>query len=110
MNQFDVKEYNKMCAEFLGGIEYIPKPWYYFPIHQRHWFFPNRLEPNRFVAKMLKFDTDWNWIMEVVEKIKTLNVESQKHDDLTHLFITSSKKRVVQAIWEFLNWYKTQTT
>ena len=146
MKQFDIKEYNKMCAEFLGGTEYIPKPWYYFPRYQRHWFFPNRLEPNRFTSKMLKFHTDWNWIMEVVEKIESLD-DSEKHyqwkdvnntnrsnfngysvdiegnDCLIWLGLEldpleclakskgkTKKEAVVTAIWEFLNWYKTQTT
>jgi len=102
--EFNKEEYNKLCAEFLGGIEYIPKPWYYFPRYQRHWFFPNRLEPNRFISKMLKFDTDWNWIMEVVEKIESLHVDNY----VTTLPMIAKKEPVVQAIWEFLNWYNEQ--
>jgi hypothetical protein len=128
--EFNKEEYNKLCAEFLGGIEYIPKPWYYFPRYQRHWFFPNRLEPNRFNSKMLKFDTDWNWIMEVKTKICTLNsidefntcydsvsngffcVISPSHNNTFNLFQTpillTEKEAVVQAIWIFLNWYNEQ--
>jgi len=99
MKEFNKEEYNKMCAEFLGGI--------YDSNLKRYWFrLPIVLFPT---IEELKFDSDWNWIMEVVEKIKTLpyeEVESQEYDDLSHLFITSSKKRVVNLIWHFLNWYK----
>jgi hypothetical protein len=129
--QFNKEEYNKLCAEFLGGVEYIPKPWYYFPRYQQHWFFPNRLKPNRFNSKMLKFDTNWNWIMEVVEyipqKVQGINVSIHPNSCLITdtgvrgqlsldasenivrvLDAENSKEAVVQAIWEFLNWYNKQ--
>ncbi len=57
----------------------------------------------------LKYDSDWNEIMEVVEKIKSIDLKlSVEHDEVTGLFITSSKKMVVQKIWEFLLWYNQQ--
>jgi hypothetical protein len=98
MKEFNLEEYNKMCAKFLGW-EF--QHGYYNPDHLHEYSFKT--------TEDLKFNSDWNWIMEVVDKIKTLpyeEVESQKYDDLSHLFITSSKKRVVNLIWHFLNWYK----
>jgi hypothetical protein len=65
----------------------------------------------------LKYDTDWNWIMEVVEKIERLGYTDVFDIDKTHVFIrygnhlifkpitTTKKEAVIQAIWEFLNWY-----
>jgi hypothetical protein len=75
----------------------------------------------------LKYDSDWNWIMEVVEKIESIGFNfnlikngdnyaeirsSSCYDekisdsmDLEKEYI-SKKEAVVQAIWEFLNWYK----
>jgi hypothetical protein len=112
--EYKKEEYNKLCAEFLGAIEYIPKPWYYFPRYQQHWFFPNRIAPNRFVTKMLKFDTNWNWIMEVVEKINSVDVYKNNPSDTTLAIIreemrtflgVSNKEAVVHSIWEFLNLY-----
>jgi len=98
MKEFNLEEYNKMCSEFL---EWEFQHGYYNPDHLHEYSFKT--------TEDLKFHSDWNWIMEVVEKIKTLpyeEVESQEYDDLSHLFITSSKKRVVNLIWHFLNWYK----
>ena len=119
MKESNKEEYNKLCAEFLGAVEYVPKAWYYFSRYRRHWFFPSRFEPNRFTTKMLRFDSDWNWIMEVVEKIEQLgfDVNIFEHDAtikkgseyvvVTHASkIKTKKEAVVQAIWKFLNWYK----
>ena len=67
----------------------------------------------------LKYHSDWNWIMEVVEKIEQLgfDVNIFEHDAtikkgseyvvVTHASkIKTKKEAVVQAIWKFLNWYK----
>jgi hypothetical protein len=62
MKEFNLEEYNKMCAEFLGGT--------YDSNLKRYWFrLPIVLFPT---IEELKFDSDWNWIMEVVEKIETI--------------------------------------
>lgn len=130
VKEFNKEEYNKMCAKFLGAIEYIPKPWYYFPRYQQHWFFPIRFEPNRFTTKMLKFDSDWNWIMEVKTKmctLKSIDEFNTCYDSVSNGFFCvifpaykntfnvfqtttflTEKEAVVQAIWEFLNWYNEQ--
>lgn len=88
MKEYNKEEYNKMCAEFLG-----------FEISENEECFklPNK---NGWV-KLSIFHSDWNWIMEVVEKIQE-----------THVVCSigkSNKEAVVQSIWNFLNWYKTQT-
>lgn len=96
MKNFNKEEYNKLCAEFMG-----------FEISENEECFkiPNK---NGWVNLSI-FDSDWNWIMQVVEKIKSIDLKlSVEHDEVTSLFITSSKKRVVQKIWEFLLWYNQQ--
>ena len=62
MTQEEILEYNKMCAEFLGIKleDTYPINWKEF----KHLF--NSFE------KSLKFHSDWNWIMEVVEAIEKL--------------------------------------
>lgn len=64
----------------------------------------------------LRFDEEWNWIMVVVEEIENL-VNSRVDIDSSHVLIQyndwftiiqkeSKKEAVVEAIWEFLNYYK----
>lgn len=103
MKQFDIIEYNKMCAEFMGltvipaGTKAIGK------IH-----FPEVSEA------FLKYDVDWNSIMEVVEKIKPIVFMSKTkpltdhNTNLLYALMSAEKELVVKMIWEFLNWYKTQ--
>lgn len=109
-----------MCAEFLGAELYIPKPWYCFPKYQEHYYFKGRYESNRFTIKMLKFHSDWNWIMEMVEnivektKFKTID-ECSEYEwyatiGVTRLTITSKKEAVVQAINQFLIWNENNNT
>lgn len=118
MKPYNEQEFNKLCAEFLGAIEYIPKPWYYFPQYKQHHYFPNRTYPNRFTVSMMRFHSDWNWIMEVVEKIENLGFqfagrkstyyvvdENTGGAEIIAITASTKKQAVVEAIWGFLNWY-----
>ncbi len=116
MKEFNLEEYNKLCAEFL---EWVFQHGYYNPNHLHEYSFET--------DESLKFHSDWNWIMEVVEKIEQLGyrfninnfdgnyaeirsgscIDEKISDssDLDKEFI-SKKEAAVQSIWEFLNWYK----
>jgi hypothetical protein len=63
----NITENNKLIAEFMGfKLQQDPtERWFgnYFAIPNDAW--SNRLE-------LLHFDTDWNWLMEVVEKIESI--------------------------------------
>ena len=111
MTQQEIIEYNKRCAEFLGGkylrdekLSFEPKGrWHIkqFPDVQQDY--------------NLKFHSDCNWIMEVVESIKEKTkfkiVDECSEQEwyaitgVTRLTITTPKKSVVQAINQFLIWY-----
>jgi hypothetical protein len=139
MKEFNKEEYNKMCADFLDWELHFAKTalnyqdgtfmewndeeefWIENPTEEFKQFrivshpqevglgYGFKLFKSYHYKFGLKFDSDWNWIMEVCSKLKTLpyeEVKSQEYDNLSHLSIGISKKRVVQAIWEFLNWYK----
>lgn len=123
MTSEEIQEYNKLCAEFLGWKSLSPKTKYCY------WKFPEELcfklrcsEPVH--SNNLLFHTDWNWIIEVEESIEKL-------DDMVYLrnerlgginFYTidfnneatfygqnlSKKEAVIEAIYQFLKWYKTQ--
>jgi hypothetical protein len=119
LKESQILQYNKMCAEFLGAI---------YSEHAEAWGFGNAknigskmfhgvmyhnvIEAQRF-EKELKFHSDWNWIMEVVEAIKNIQ-NPREHSDSTcstlkreiqaHLG-RANKEAVVKAINQFLIWY-----
>jgi hypothetical protein len=80
MKDFNREEYNKLCAEFLGWKEDFAhetdKYGYIQTIDGYMTPFINSggHESNRSIyihsTSQLKFDSDWNWIMEVVDKIE----------------------------------------
>ena len=106
MKPFNKEEYNKLCAELLG-------------LHRSDKVAIYKM--TAYPYDFLRFDFDWNWIMEVVEKIESLgfmfNIFQQdaliekdnKFIVVTHAIKVKTKKEaVVQAIWEFLQWYNNQ--
>ena len=100
MTQEEILQYNKMCAEFLN-------------LHRNEEVAIYKL--NAYPYEYLRFHSDWNWIMEVVEAIKE-KTEFKSVDEcsemewyttisLTRLTITTPKEAVVHAINQFLLWY-----
>ena len=126
MKEFNKEEYNRMCAEFLGW-ELKSYPTYMnTPFSGRSiWFSPTSSDgkTRTFACERGKefFDSDWNWIMEVYNKINhkdsfiTLPMNGVE-DSITPFINESGKVKralmsgerevVAQAIWKFLNWYK----
>jgi len=134
--EFNKSEYNKMCAEFLGWElksypSYMDTPF----SGQRLWFSPTSSDgkTRTFSARVGEeyFDTDWNWIMELVEavpqKVQGINVSIHPNSCLITdtgvrgkyslnasknivmiIDAQNRKEAVIQAIWEFLNWYNEQ--
>jgi predicted transposase YdaD len=56
-------ENNKLIAEFMGAKLYVKQ--YNIVIYK----FPNKARKE---LKSFKYHSDWNWLMEVVEKIESL--------------------------------------
>ena len=52
---------NKLIAEFLGKTNLITENQFLSMEHKAH---------NPTIIEYLKYDTDWNWLMQVVEKIQ----------------------------------------
>ncbi len=64
----------------------------------------------------LKFSTDWNWLMEVVEKIESLSNEpkvinwARQNKNIFDFKLTeSNKESVYKSCLEFIKWYNQQT-
>ena len=84
-------EENKLIAEFMGCIESsIPNE--YWTLKSTEGFGMGQMVE-------LKYDTDWNWLMTVVEKIESLNysLEINKQEELDYqCLITKGNNIVIQ--------------
>lgn len=148
--EFDKEQYNKMCAEFMEykfSQEYESFDDFYFEWNEENdgiWFKESHIvsdDTNSFdyyykvdagylkyggYHTFLRFDTDWNLIMEVVDKINNERwgtgvritprschiVDNGRRGNVSLNMIRTiaridntetTKDAVVQAIWEFLN-------
>lgn len=131
MTQEEILQYNKRCAEFLG-----------FKYHEGSEYWTTMLWGGAgFTLRQMKFHSDWNWIMEVIEAIEKLKTETSTFEFHTQpksvlikeernysfekgdggrtsrplklngsVWITGETKKeaVVQAINQFLIWYKNE--
>lgn len=103
MNKQEIENYNRLCAEFLG----------YKPNKHNNGGSDDFYDDPQLYVSDLKFHSDWNWIHEVVEKMKdTMN--PKEYSDTTFSYLRrevqthlgrSNKQEVVQAINQFLIWY-----
>ena len=118
-------ENNKLIAEFLSvkihPCETIEK-FKFLPIEERGLY-------NGYFIDELKYHEDWNWLMEVVEKIESLeifdrmgrfNINTKNFDENYTSFITDKDEDFIQcegdtkieavynAVVEFIKWYNNQ--
>lgn len=100
-------ENNKLIAEFMG-----------LQLEQEQ----DRIFIKGLGTKLIEetFNTDWNWLMEVVQKIKIIDSKAigSLQLDLLHyqrnnktifdLYILEEKEYVYSACIDFINWYNNQ--
>lgn len=121
MNQKQTENYNRLCAQFLGG-KYSSK--------YEYWdFLPVKWYRNFYLkTEDLEFHSDWNWIMEVVEAIEKLNDnfyfvkintggcfihplnDTKDYKGICYQAGKTKQEAVVQAINQFLIWYEQNKT
>lgn len=139
MTPDEIFSFNKKCAEFLKGYKVDNRqsinPKYIFPTFT---FYKAELEPyygggsylehnencNICLLSEMKFHSDWNWIMEMVEAIKEnkyvshigwtidlgyfvidVDTDEESRTIEAHQNDKSLKETVVHAINQFLIWY-----
>ena len=125
MTQEEILQYNKRCADFLGiSNGYFkseidcPTPEYQWMCTHANCTYEIQKEdfPLLSVWDYLKFHSDWNWIMEVVEAIEKLgydvviaktscSIKMNKQLVKAALMLETKKEAVVEAINQFLIWY-----
>ena len=121
MNEKETLEYNKLCAEFLGIEKFKDL---LATLNN------GKISISSDIYLQSKFDSDWNWIMEVIEKIESfifqepvpdtyyevrlagavyVHISSNNGDEIITVDDQPSKKEaVVKAIYLFLKWYKNE--
>ena len=80
-------------------------------------FFQHPTEKNRFyIIEFLSYDSDWNWLMPVVEKIYQTDLYYDKYINFNSSMFSTGKielstniKEVYNQCVEFINWYNEQT-
>ena len=92
---------NKLIAEFMEfKLQADPKErWFgqYFTTPNEAW--SNRIE-------LLLFDTDWNWLMPVVEKILDISLELDTMEPYYNITDSIPNiKETYKEVVEFINWY-----
>jgi hypothetical protein len=93
------RESNKLLAEFLGYTQ--PHPDY---PHTTYWY-----KKDEAPLTMLSFDTDWNWLMEVVRKICQICIDEdnmERYWEITDYMPTLTE--VYEGCVEFVQWYNEQ--
>jgi len=89
-------EDNKLLAEFMG------KEW-----HNSFFAGVSIISPSNITYK---FDTDWNWLMKVVEKIdEVCGIDLHEWDEhINNALCSKSLHTTYNACIEFIKWYNEQ--
>ena len=97
-------ESNKLIAEFMGAKPNKGGEYDLYGIiegiedgeHEQHFFFRSEM----------KFSTDWNWLMEVVEKCRVESNEEDSHwEAIYYSLIDLDIDNVYTAVISFIKWY-----
>jgi len=59
-------------------------------------------------SECAKYNSDWNWLMEVVEKIANIKGFFEIENDLIDMKINAKISDVYNACVEFIKWYNQQ--
>jgi DNA replication protein DnaC len=108
-------ENNKLIAEFMGGL--FNKHSNKYGIGNAEYITIGKLNNvvkaiNHYDIVDLKYHNNWNWLMEVVEKIESLSEEqkvinfSRQNKSIFDFKLTESKiEATYNACIEFIKWY-----
>jgi hypothetical protein len=103
----NTQENNRLIAEFMGATPIMlgaSKEYEMYGIIEC--IEDGEDEKHFFIDDEMLFNTSWDWLMQVVERIEQVvqGVESAE----VHLSIYSTIDEVYQAVVEFIKWYNEQ--
>ena len=124
-------ESNRIIADFIGAVQtYKPYVNTDDMEYDMYGVIPTiedgENEKHYFLPQEMLFDTDWNWLMEVVEKIENIKIETYKvrvdiyfnccqiypthWDKLISIYGNNETKlqATYRAVVEFIKWYNKQ--
>ena len=97
MKTNEIKEGNRLIAEFMG------MEWF-----KNYWIIDNDVTRT---LRDLKYHYDWNWLMEVVEKITHEFPDYDDTDEMESILDTLTTCNL-EHLWlvtvEFIKWYNNQ--
>ena len=114
----NITENNQLIAEFMGVFDKIlstgnihswsDAPYYYTTEDTREKVIKN-------ISKYSKYSKDWNWLMQVVDKIYEMDLYYDRYIDYNSSMISDGKinlgtriNRVYEQVVEFIKWYNKQ--
>ena len=92
---------NRLIADFMGLLKISNEtyPILYKDKNSDEWFAPDEL----------KYHSDWNWLMEVVNRIKQVGEEELKFSvEFQLAILTLNKETIYNECLEFIKWYNEQ--
>lgn len=103
MTQKEITDGNKLIAEFMGGIKSKidgPGKWIRFPnIHAG-------TDSYAFHPKKLKYDSSWDWLMPVIQKIGKLYDNGETNlSKLIYHSVFANIENVFASVIEFIHEY-----
>lgn len=107
----NIAENNKLIRHFMGLYPTLSKPDLYY-YRDGVFFFANGTleEVGKSMDEYVKYSTDWNWLMEVVQKINLHIVASTDlAKNLERGLINASIGRVYTSCVNYIKWYNKQS-
>ncbi|NJM13994.1 MAG: hypothetical protein HC896_00170 [Bacteroidales bacterium] len=126
MNWNKIVENNKKELQFFMGLAHEIKPDVFDPNKQREYFYSQghpgnwRMEKeirNQFAPEHLMYQSDWDWLMPVVEKIESIegvnfNIFSSeakisiRYDIVLNSVSETKIEAVYNTVIEYIKWHK----
>lgn len=94
------EEKNVLIAEFMGYEKIV------FPETSKYLGqYTNPISKRVYAVEDLDFDSDWNWLMLVVEKINKTGKYGRILNDMRNGLINTDIQKTFTACVEFIEWY-----
>ncbi len=104
-------ENNRLIRNFMGLHPTLNKPDFYS--YRDGIFFSSNgtlEEVSKSMDEYVKYSTDWNWLMKVVEKINLhIDTSTDLSKNLERGLINANIERVYASCVNYIKWYNQQT-